>query len=107
MKTIQVTELEKKVLEALAKEMYAEYSFSDAGLHEVVEGSGLKVNIVRGVQSSLIKKNLIEIWDREGDMGVDARDPYMHIWYLGPDVQGLVPHWAEEEGLEEVQLQVK
>ena len=105
MKTVQVTKLEKLVLEALAKEMYAEYGFSDAGLQEVVDNSGLPVNIVRGVQSSLIKKNLIEVWDREGDMGVDARDPYMHIWYLGPKVQGLVPHWVIEGGLEEVQLQ--
>ena len=105
MKTIQVTKLEKIVLEALAKEMYAEYGFSDAGLQEVVDNSGLTANIVRGVQSSLIKKNLIEVWDREGDMGVNAKDPYMHIWYLGPEVQGLVPHWVINEGLEEVQLQ--
>ena len=49
MNTITVTQLEKEVLEALAHEMYAEPGFSDAGLGEVVKGSGLPVNVVRGV----------------------------------------------------------
>ena len=104
MKTITVTGLEKKVLEALANEMYAEEGFSDAGLGEVVRGSGLSVNVVRGVQSSLIKKGLIDIWDRVGDYGVNHRDPYTHIWYLTEQTKGLVPNWVEEAGLEPVEL---
>ena len=106
MKTITVTELEKKVLEALAKEMYAECGFSDAGLGEVVKGSGVSVNVVRGVQSSLIKKGLIDIWDRVGDYGVNHRDPYTHIWYLSEQTKGLVSEWVEEEGIEAVELVV-
>jgi len=107
MRQIEVTQLEKVVLEALAKEMYAEPGFSDAGLQEVVDNSGLSVNVVRGVQSSLLKKNLIEIWDRQGDMGVNCKDPYTHIWYLGADVMGLVTEWIEEGECEAVTLVVK
>ena len=104
MKTITVTQLEKSILEALANEMYAEEGFSDAGLREVVIGSGLSVHVVRGVQSSLIKKGLIVIWDRVGDYGVNHRDPYTHIWYLTEQTKGLVPNWVEEAGLEPVEL---
>jgi hypothetical protein len=107
MKAIKVTELEKRVLEALANEMYAECGFSDAGLGEVVKGSGLSANVVRGVQSSLIKKGLIDVWDREGDYGVNHRDPYTHIWYLSEQTKGMVPSWVEEEELEAVELVVE
>ena len=107
MKTIKVTPLEKKVLEALADGMYAECGFSDVGLGEVVEDTGLPANIVRGVQSSLIKKGLIDVWNREGDWGVNHRDPYTHIWYLSEQTKGLVPHWVVEEDLEPVQLIVE
>ena len=104
MKTITVTELEKKVLDALANEMYAEEGYSDAGLGEVVKGSGLSVNVVRGVQSSLLKKGLIDIWDRVGDHGVNHRDPYTHIWYLTDQTKGLVSEWVEEGVVEAVEL---
>ena len=56
------------------------------------------------VQSSLIKKGLIDIWDRVGDYGVNHRDPYTHIWYLTEQTKGLVPNWVEEAGLEPVEL---
>ena len=107
MKTISVTQLEKTVLEALANEMYAESGFSDAGLREVVEGSGLPVNVVRGVMSSLIKKDLLYVWDRVGDWGINARDPYMHIWYLTDKTKGLVSEWIEEGEVEAVELIVQ
>lgn len=97
MKTIKVTPLEKKVLEALALEMYAEVGFSDAGLEEVCQNAGLSPNVVRGVQSSLIKKGLIDVDDRKGQIGINSSDPYMHIWYLQTPVLGLVEHWVGEE----------
>ena len=104
MKTIAVTKLEKLVLEALAKGMYAELGFSDMGLPELREDTGLTNKVLRGVGSSLVKKGLVSIWDREGDWGVNPRDVDMHIWYLTPQTQGLVDHWAKEEGLEKVVL---
>lgn len=96
MKTINVTQLEKQVLEALASEMYAELGFSDAGLQEVCEITGIHSRIVRGVASSLIKKGLLHIDTREGVWGIDPNDANMHIWYLDGDAVGLVPAWVEE-----------
>jgi hypothetical protein len=97
MNTIKVTPLEKKVLEVLALEMYAEVGFSDAGLGEVCKGTGLSPNIVRGVQSSLIKKGLIDVDDRKDSWDVNHLDPYTHIWYLQTPVMGLVEHWIGQE----------
>lgn len=102
MKTIKVTELEKIVLEALAKEMYAEYSFSDTGIEEIQESTGLTNKVIRGVASSLIKKGYLFIDDREDE---DYKnDPKMHIWYLTPLTEGLVKHWVEEADIEPVTL---
>lgn len=94
---IKVTELEKKVLEALAESMYAEVGFSDAGLDEVESITKLDTKVIRGVQSSLVKKGLINVYDREGDMGVNWRDPRTHIWYLSEEVLGLAEIWVGEE----------
>ena len=109
MKTINVTELEKRVLEALSSEMYAESGFSDVGLQEVCDIANLNPQIARGVASSLIKKGLLYIDTREGEWGINHNDPYMHIWYLEGDAWGLVPAWVEELGelLEPLQLVVK
>ena len=108
MKTINVTDLEKRVLEALASEMYEPY-FSDVGLQEVCEIAGLHPRIVRGVASSLIKKGLLDIDTREGEWGINHNDANTHIWYLHGDAIGLVPAWVEELGelLEPIQLVVK
>lgn len=106
MKTIKVTELEKQVLQALANEMDAEYGFSSAGLPEIVEQTGLSPKVIRGVQSSLIKKGLLSVDDRRNEWGINYRDPNMHIWYLEGDAQGLVEHWCEEEDLERAILEV-
>ena len=96
MKTIKVTELEKKVLEALAEEMYAEWGFSDAGLYEVQKHTKISLNILRGVAGSLVKKGFMEI-DKREDEG-HKNNPLMHIWYLRGCVEGLVEHWIEESG---------
>lgn len=109
MKTIEVTELEKQVLEALAGEMYAESGYSDAGLDAVVVITGLTSRVVRGVASSLIKKGLLDIDRREDEMDVNSNDASMHIWYLQGDARSLVPHWVEEDPnlYEEAKLVVK
>lgn len=104
MQTIKVTQLEKQVLESLAGNMYAEIGFSDVGFPELRDGTGLTNNVLRGVVSSLIKKQLITVDDRKGDWGIDHRDVDMHIIYLTEKTQGLVPHWVEEESLVPVQL---
>jgi len=91
MNIIRVTKLEKQVLEALADGMYAELGFSDMGIEEVQEDTGIPRNILRGVAGSLEKKGLISIDDREGE-GYKNRTE-MHIWYLTERTLGLVEHW--------------
>lgn len=106
MKTINVTPLEKRVLEALASEMYAELGFSDVGLQEVCEIAGIHPRIARGVASSLIKKGLLDIDTREYEWGINHNDANTHIWYLHGDAIGLVPAWVEEapDAVEPVRL---
>ena len=104
MKTIKVTPKEKQVLESLAQNMYAELGFSDVGFPELRKDTGLTNNILRGVVSSLIKKNLIDIDDRRDEIDINHRDVDNHIIYLTEKTQGLVPHWIEEGDLEPLML---
>ena len=92
MKTITVTKLEKQVLEALASGMYAELGYSDMGIVEVAEETGLDRKVLRGVAGSLQKKGLISIDDRESEGYKNQMD--MHIWYLTSETQGLVDKWV-------------
>jgi len=91
MTTIKVTKLEKLVLEALAKEMYAEFTFSDVDINDMVRETKLSANVLRGVASSLIKKGFLMI-DDNGCTGSDRH----YIWYLDHEAQTLVPHWIED-----------
>ena len=102
MVTIKVTELEKQVLEALAGNTYAELGYSDVGFPELREGTGKDNKVLRGVVSSLVKKGLVEVDEREDEGYGNNTD--MHIIYLTHLTQGLVPHWVEEEKLVPVQL---
>lgn len=87
MKTItNLTELETKVLTTLAESMYAEWGFSDYGFSELSSDLELSTKVLRGVVSSLVKKNLVRV---EDDIDYD-------IIYLWGDAQGLVLHWVEE-----------
>jgi len=95
MTIIKVTKLEKQVLEALAKGMYAELGYSDMGIAEVAQDTGLDRKVLRGVAGSLEKKGLISIDDRSSDGYKNQMD--MHIWYLTPKTQGLVESWVGEE----------
>jgi len=85
MKTIKVTQLEKQVLEAMAKGMYAEFGFSDYGLPQLIDDTGLSVKVLRGVGGSLVKKGFIDIDDSS-----------MNTWYLSGGMETLVPHWVDE-----------
>lgn len=95
MKTIQVTKLEKQVLEALAEGMYAELGYSDMGIAEIASATGLDRKVIRGVAGSLQKKGLISIDDRESEGYKHQID--MHIWYLTSETQGLVERWVDQE----------
>jgi hypothetical protein len=90
--------------------MYAELGFSDMGIEEVSEDSGIPHNILRGVAGSLEKKGLISIDDREGEGYKNKTN--MHIWYLTSQTQGLVKSWVGQkswnsEVVEPVTLSIK
>jgi hypothetical protein len=103
MEIIKVTKLEKQVLESLAHGMYAELGYSDMGIDEVAEDTGLDKKIIRGVAGSLEKKNLISIDDRAGE-GY-KNNTSMHIWYLTERTQGLVSNWVKENNITSVILE--
>lgn len=95
MNTLKVTHLEKQVLEALGKGMFAEFGYSDVGIEEIARDTNLSHKVIRGVASSLIKKGLIEIDDRE-DEGYKNKHE-MHIWYLTNKTYGLAEVWLGED----------
>lgn len=92
---LEVTKMEKQILESLAQGMYAELGYSDMGIDDIAKDTGLDRKVIRGVAGSLIKKDLISIDDREGEGYKNQMD--MHIWYLTYQTQGLVEHWVGEE----------
>lgn len=94
-----LTEMEKKVLQALADMMYAEYNYSDVGATELSANTGIDKKQIRGVIGSLSKKNLVSVEDRSDNFGYKANDPQWEpIVYLSGDAEALVEHWQEEIG---------
>jgi hypothetical protein len=81
-----LTELETKVLNAVAGGMYAEWGYSDYGFAELSEELELSTKVLRGVVGSLVKKDLVRVED----------DNQYDIIYLWNEAQGLVKHWVEE-----------
>ncbi len=109
METLQIkvitglTDLEKKVLTALADCMYAEWGYSDAGATDLAEATGISMKSIRGVIGSLSKKGLVEVEDRSDNGGYKSNDPsWEPIIYLYNDAQALVPHWQDEIGFKTI-----
>ena len=87
MRTIEnLTELETKVLKSCVKGMYAECGFSDFGFDDLSSDLNISTKILRGVVSSLVKKDLLEVG--EGD--------FKDIIFLTGLSNGLVEHWLVE-----------
>lgn len=98
MKKAEVTVLENQVVRSIAARMFAEPNYSDVGFEEICKDTGLNSKVVRGVGSSLVKKGLIDIDDRE-DEGYKNK-PKMHIWYLSNQLFHLVPEKIREQWME-------
>jgi hypothetical protein len=96
-----LTALESKALQSIANLMYAELGFSDIGATDVSEETGIEMNSLRGVISSLVQKGYISIEDRRHEFGYKANDPsWQPIIYLQGDAIGLVANWVEENEVE-------
>jgi hypothetical protein len=93
-----LTELEKQVLQAVANGMYAEEGFSDVGATDIARATKIEMRVLRGVLSSLVKKELLCIEDQTHFGGYRANDPrWEPIIYLMGDAAGLVEHWVGGE----------
>mgnify|MGYP003153599296 CR=1 FL=1 len=83
--TIEITKLEKTILDFIVNRMTTEYGYSDLDINEIPE-SGIKMNVARGVLGSLTKKRLI-----------DAPDPdFKDTIFLSYKTEGLVKYWLEQ-----------
>lgn len=88
LKKIDLTVNEAQTLEALINSMYAEYNYSDVDINDLSQITNIPTKKLRGVVSSLIKKDLVEKYDN---------GEYV-ILYLTEIVAGYVPEWREEAG---------
>lgn len=61
-----MTHLEAQFLEALKKEAYGGTLFTE----DIIAKMGVDARVARGVVSSLVKKNLIEVEDFYGTIGI-------------------------------------
>lgn len=105
-KTLKLTQSENKVLESLINGLYAERGFSDFGLGDIKDETGLAMRSLRGVLGSLVKKGVVNICDRKGEWLEDdngrlipensPRRTAYHIIYLCDEYHSLHPEWKEE-----------
>jgi len=86
-KNENLTAMEEKVLASLIHGLYAEPGFSDVDAHDLTKDTGIPTRTIRGVLSSLIKKDYINI----DDPGTGYQIIYLNYnkWYLHPE-------WIEE-----------
>lgn len=98
-----LTEMEKQVLQSLADSMYAEYGFSDVGASDLSVGTKIEMKVIRGVLASLVKKGLVDSYDRSDEYGyVKGDSSWEPIFYLCNDAEALVEDWQEEIGFKSV-----
>jgi predicted transcriptional regulator len=92
---LQLTALETQVMECLIANLYAEPGFSDVDAHDISRQTKISTRSIRGVLSSLVKKNLITI-----DNSCSSDGAYELI-YLNPGYWYLHPEWKEEYDVEQ------
>jgi hypothetical protein len=84
-----LTVLEKQTLQAIINNLYAEPGFSDIDVNDLTRPTGKSTRVLRGVLSSLVKKDYINIDDYY------ASGEYQII-YLNYSKYYLHPSWKEE-----------
>jgi hypothetical protein len=84
-----LTVLEKTTLQAIIDRLYAEPGFSDIDVNDLVKPTGNSTKTLRGVLSSLIKKDYIQIDNYCGN-------GEYQIIYLNESKYYLHPNWSNE-----------
>ena len=82
-----LTTLEQTVLAAFINGLYAEAGFSDVDAHDLTRATGIPTRSIRGILSSLIKKDYI--W-------IDGNDSGYQIIYLCESRYHLHPKWRND-----------
>jgi len=80
---LNLTEMETATMESLISLLYAEPGFSDVDAKDLSKDTGIPMNSIRGVLSSLTKKGLIAI----DDPGAGFQIVYLmeQFYYLHPE----------------------
>ena len=81
-----LTELEQKVLDCFIGKLDAEPGFSDVSPNDIANATGIKMNSLRGVLSSLVRKQILSIDDSCG----------CTILYLEEKFYHLHPRWSKQ-----------
>ena len=84
---LHLTEMETSTMESLISLLYAEPGYSDVDAKDLSKDTGIPVNSIRGVLSSLTKKGLIAI---------DDNGAGFQIVYLMEQFYYLHPEWSNE-----------
>ena len=87
MNEMNLTQLEEQVLQTLIDSLYAEPGFSDVDAKDIACDTGIDIKSVRGVLSSLVKKDIISIY---------TNDSNYQIIYLNESHYHLHPKWKNE-----------
>ena len=93
--TLDITELETKVLTELIQGLYAEPGYSDVSDTDLVEQTGIPAKSLRGVLGSLCKKGII-FQQTARELGVYYKGcGFNTIVYLADKHHNLHPEWKE------------
>ena len=96
------TKKEAEILRALIDNLYAEPGFSDVDAQDLAEVTGLGIQAVGGLLTQLEAKGILfveELSPRTGHIGMDE-----NLIYLTETGERYHARWAEEEGLEALQI---
>lgn len=117
---VYVTDLEDDLLTALCEEMYAEPGFSDQTLADLVTKltnqmkHGLrKPSSWKGVLSSLVKKNLVNVQDMshfdmyEGNVTMFIVHVNERVWEHAGRINPLVANWSANTKVPQIAVQTK
>lgn len=85
---LNLTEMERKALQALIDGLYAEPGYSDMVAEDIEAETGIPGKKLRGVLSSLVRKGIISIPEQ------DINGEEVAIIYLRDDYYYLHPEWA-------------
>ena len=88
---VELTQKENKVLMNLIDGLYAEAGFSDIDCNDLAKSSKMKVEEVKGVIGSLVKKELV-FTEKTSTSGAKQYE----IVYLAPFAWSLHPIWKDE-----------